>query len=99
MNRTTTALCLTISVLVAGLACSRHKQPATEAPAARHEPMMMDKEYMVMGEYVNDQDTLPHLRYFDGNQVSINDRCAVRKDKLNPKMPPIYVNGQPVGFC
>ena len=99
MNRTATGLCLSAIVLVVGLACSKQKQQATEAPAAKHESMMMDKEYMVMGEYVNDQDTLPHLRYFDGNQVSINDRCAVRKDKLNPKMPPIYVNGQPVGFC
>ena len=56
-------------------------------------------EYLVVGEYVNPQDTLPRIRYFDGGQVSLNDRCAVRKGKLNTKMPPIYVNGQPIGFC
>jgi len=60
---------------------------------------MAASDYMVMGEYINPQDSLPHLRYFDGDQASLNDRCAVRKVKLNPKMPPIYVNGQPIGFC
>ena len=99
MNRTARVLCMMASVLAVGLACSRQKQQAAEQPAASHAPMMMDKEYMIMGEYVNDQDSLPHLRYFDGGDVSLNDRCAVRKDKLNPKMPPIYVNGRPVGFC
>jgi hypothetical protein len=40
-----------------------------------------------------------HLRYVDG-QVSANDACAVRLDsKLNPKIPPVYVNGRPIGFC
>jgi len=58
-----------------------------------------DKNYMVLGEYVNAEDSLPRVRYFDGNQVSLNDRCAVRKVKLNVKMPPVYVNGRAVGFC
>jgi len=40
-----------------------------------------------------------HLRYRDG-QVSLNDACAIRlENKLNPKIPPVYVNGQPIGFC
>ena len=40
-----------------------------------------------------------HLRYVDG-QVSLNDACAIRlQNKLNPKIPPLYVNGQPIGFC
>lgn len=56
-------------------------------------------ESMVLGEFVEAQDSFPHIRYFDGAQVSINDRCPVRKTKLNPKMPPVYVNGEPVGFC
>jgi len=92
MKGTATISVLAAAVLALGLACSKQKQQAEKQPAG-------EKDYMVMGEYVNAQDSLPRLRYFDGNQVSLNDRCAVRKAKLNPKMPPIYVNGQPVGFC
>ena len=40
----------------------------------------------------------PRLRYADSLD-SVNDRCAVRKNKLNPKVRPVYVNRQPVGFC
>ena len=40
----------------------------------------------------------PRLRYADSLD-SVNDRCAVRKNKLNPKVRPVYVNKQPVGFC
>lgn len=56
-------------------------------------------EHMALGEFVEAQDSFPRVRYFDTNLVSINDRCAVRMVKLNPQMPPVYVNGQPVGFC
>ena len=45
-----------------------------------------------------DIDTLPRIRYADG-LVSLNDRCPVRKGPLNLRMPPVYVNGRPVGFC
>ena len=41
----------------------------------------------------------PRLRYADG-QVSRNDSCIVRVgNKLNHRIPPLYVNGAPVGFC
>ena len=40
----------------------------------------------------------PRLKYSDSLE-SLNDRCIVRKAKLNLKMRPVYVNGQPVGFC
>jgi hypothetical protein len=40
----------------------------------------------------------PRLRFADG-QVSMNDRCMVRQVKLNPRLPALYVNGRPVGFC
>lgn len=79
-----------VAVLVAGMgiamlaACSGKDKPA---------------EYMALGEFVEAQDSFPRVRYFDTDLVSINDRCAVRMVKLNPKMPPVYVNGQPVGFC
>jgi hypothetical protein len=56
-------------------------------------------EHVVFADYVNPRDSLPHLRYRESGIVSINDRCAVRRVKLNPKMPPAWVNGRPVGFC
>ncbi|MCB9898629.1 MAG: hypothetical protein H6825_11555 [Planctomycetes bacterium] len=41
----------------------------------------------------------PRLRYVDG-QVSRNDSCMMRLGNgLNPKVPPMYVNGEPLGFC
>ena len=40
----------------------------------------------------------PRLKYAD-SLTSLNDRCMVRKAKLNPKVRPVYVNWQPVGFC
>lgn len=55
--------------------------------------------YVVFAEYVNPEDSLPRLRFRADGQVSLNDRCPVRKVKLNPKMPPAYVNGRPIGFC
>ncbi|MFT7677196.1 MAG: hypothetical protein ACI8QC_001173 [Planctomycetota bacterium] len=39
------------------------------------------------------------LRYLDG-QVSANDSCAIKLgNRLNPKVSPLYVNGEPVGSC
>ena len=40
----------------------------------------------------------PRLKYAD-SLVSLNDRCIVTKRKLNPKIRPVYVDGQPIGFC
>jgi len=57
------------------------------------------KSYMVFADYMSETDSLPRLRFRDDGQVSLNDRCAVRQVKLNPKMQPAYVNGRPVGFC
>jgi len=48
--------------------------------------------------YVDAAVEKPHVR-FDDEQVSLNDRCPVRKAKLNLRMPPVYVNGKPIGFC
>ena len=91
MNRTTVSLfALAVGIGAIALACSEKQEAEKQAP---------EKEYIALGEYVSPEDTLPRVRYFDGDQVTINDRCAVRKVKLNPKMPAVYVNGQPVGFC
>ena len=41
----------------------------------------------------------PKVRYLDG-QVSLNRSCAIRLgNKLNRRIPPMYVNGKPIGFC
>ncbi len=40
----------------------------------------------------------PRLRYPD-SLTSVNDRCAVSQARLNPKARPVYVNGEPIGFC
>jgi len=51
-------------------------------------------------EYIGEQPDpeFPRVRYLDG-RGSHNDRCPVRLNKLNRKMPPVYVNDEPVGFC
>ncbi|HVQ34399.1 MAG TPA: hypothetical protein VMT33_00195 [Candidatus Bathyarchaeia archaeon] len=48
--------------------------------------------------YVDPAAEKPRIK-FDDEQVSLNDRCPVRKAKLNLKMPAVYVNGKPIGFC
>lgn len=40
----------------------------------------------------------PHLQMVDG-QVTLNDRCPVRKSRLNLRLAAMHVNGMPVGFC
>ncbi|MFT5052273.1 MAG: hypothetical protein ACI8QZ_003706 [Chlamydiales bacterium] len=41
----------------------------------------------------------PRLRYSDG-QLSGNATCFIRiGNKLNNKVPPLYINGAPIGFC
>ena len=52
-----------------------------------------------LAEYVSPADSLPRLRFFADGLLTLNDRCPVRKVKLNPRMHPAYVNGFPVGFC
>jgi len=78
------------------VSCGGGSEETSRGDQAQKEP---EKEYMVFGEYVNETDSLPRLRYYQSGLVSLNDRCAVRKVKLNPKMPPAWVNGRPVGFC
>ena len=40
----------------------------------------------------------PRVKYAD-SLVSVNDRCIVKKTKLNPAVRPVYVNWRPIGFC
>lgn len=40
----------------------------------------------------------PRVEYRDST-ISLNSVCAVRKARLDPDRDPVYVNGQPIGFC
>ena len=40
----------------------------------------------------------PHLK-MTGGAISLNDKCPVRKAPLNLRLPALFVNGRPVGFC
>lgn len=48
--------------------------------------------------YASGDSLNPRIQYQDGT-ISLNDRCAVRMTKLAKRMRPVYVNGQPIGFC
>jgi hypothetical protein len=48
--------------------------------------------------YADTVSDLSRLRYADG-ELSMNDRCPVRKGRLNLRLAPLYVNGRPIGFC
>lgn len=73
---------------IVALSCSKKADSSADSVA-----------YVAFGEYVQPADSFPTIRYFEGGLVSQNDRCAVRKVRMNTKMPPVYVNGRPIGFC
>jgi len=80
-------------------ALERDEAPAPElAPHAPEEaPCVLDGAgvFYVAGE----DPTRPRVRYADG-QVGPSDHCAIRTaNKLNRRIPPVYVNGRPIGFC
>ncbi|MDZ4723874.1 MAG: hypothetical protein SGI97_08240 [candidate division Zixibacteria bacterium] len=54
--------------------------------------------YKDLPSYFDENVDLPRIRYSDGS-ISMNQRCIVRQSKLNLRMPPIYVNHKPIGFC
>jgi hypothetical protein len=73
--------------------------PAAEEddPAPMRPPRALDEEgvFYVLGA----KPGFPRVRYLDG-QVALNESCAIRvENKLNRRIPPVYVNGQPIGFC
>lgn len=75
---------MVMGLVVAGVAASAVRPSVPLAPA------------QVM---VQTQDPAhPRIRYAD-SLLSLNDRCMVRQGTMNPMFKPVYVNGQPVGFC
>lgn len=87
-------LLVVFSAVLAGTATAAEESAAK--PAA-DEMMPMASE--PFAEFVAPEDSLPHLRYLADGLVTLNDRCPVRKVRLNPRMGASYVNGRPVGFC
>ena len=67
-----------------------HQRPKTVLAACSQPP---PHDYVAA-----DGEAFPRVLYADGD-VSRNDRCPVRKNKLNRHMDPLFVNGEPVGFC
>jgi len=111
--RNLTAALRLFPVLLAGAACAvRPFAPelarvAAEEPAAPAEapadalpmrpPRPLDEEGIAY--VLAAQPGYPRVRYLDG-QLSLNESCAIRvENKLSRKIPPVYVNGQPIGFC
>ena len=98
-----------LPVLLACAACSARPsapEPALaleEAPAQELDalparpPRPLDDEGIVY--VLAAQPGFPRVRYLDG-QLSLNESCAIRvENKLSRRIPPVYVNGQPIGFC
>jgi len=69
---------------------------ATEGCSSNNPPQRV--QALKPAVYFDNNSEFPRIEFGNG-QVSINDRCPVRRTKLNLRMPPIYVNGRPVGFC
>lgn len=58
-------------------------------------PLCDEGIFYVLGE----DPAHPRVRYLDG-QLALDASCAIRiGNKLSRKVPPAYVNGQPIGFC
>jgi hypothetical protein len=70
-------------------------EPANIPPPRPPRPLDDDGTF-----YVETEDPAhPRVRYADG-QVALDGSCAIRiGNKLSRRVPPAYVNGQPIGFC
>lgn len=69
--------------------------PAAESMARPPRPLSEDGAFYVIGADA----AHPRVRYLDG-QASLNESCMIQLgNKLSRRVPPMYVNGQPLGFC
>jgi len=87
------------SLMVTMLAVAGPSLAADHPVPAAADNAKMARKIEPFAEFVTPADSLPHLRYLADGKISLNDRCPVRKVKLNPRMGASYVNGRPVGFC
>ncbi len=80
--------CLLAALLGAGLSgCG---------PSEDTMPEVLDDS--MLAAFVDTTLEMSPLVYSIGGET-LNDRCPVRLARLNPRMPAIYVNQHPVGFC
>ncbi len=97
MNKLLSSVLMTCTLMICGTTLI-----VSAAPAAEPNENQSDHPQMIVepfAEFVTPSDSLPHLRFFADGKVTLNDRCPVRRVRLNPKMGASYVNNQPVGFC
>ena len=67
---------------------------ATVALAAAALPSLSTAQRYI----ATDDPEYPRIQYAD-SLYSLNDQCIVRLRKLSRSIPPVYVNGLPIGFC
>ncbi|MBK7143169.1 MAG: hypothetical protein IPH75_13930 [bacterium] len=88
MWRKTTLPLLLLSAIVALLfGCGQQQQA---------QPQLLDD--IGIAAFTDSTLDFPPMQYANG-QLTINDRCPVRKVPLNRRLSPLFVNGKPLGFC
>gem|GEM_PF-1167962 len=88
---------LTVCVLFMCLwGCSRKTKEPSDQAASPGAPSSV--QMLLPAAYTDTTLEFPHLRFTD-QTLSLNDRCPVRKAKLNERLAPLFVNGRPIGFC
>ena len=102
-RRALAALALSLLPACAAGAASAERPLTGDALHDHHESLCLAQQLSTVCEGVfavpAEDPSLHRLRFIDG-QVSANDSCMIRMgNRLNPKVPPMYVNGEPVGFC
>jgi len=90
---------VSFTAMMVAAGCSDGERNEEVASDSQGEASQRTPEYVTLAEAVSPGDSLSPLRFFVGDQITLNDRCPVRRVPLNPKMQPAYVNGRPVGFC
>ncbi len=52
-----------------------------------------------LGAFEDPEAPFSRVRYSERDLVSLNDHCPLTGTRLNLAIPPVYVNGRPIGFC
>ena len=85
--------------LFTAVGCGKKSPESTDTAMQSGSAMQSGTAMMMLpAVYTDTTAEFPRLCFADG-QESLNDRCPVRKVKLNLRLPPLFVNGHPVGFC
>jgi hypothetical protein len=114
MNPALSASALLVSLLPALTACTARGAAAEELPPLACEPEAAAPSVVALPDAMRpprplDDDGIfyvlgpdpahPRVRYLDG-QLAESESCAVQLGKkLSRRVPPVYVNGRPIGFC